>query len=267
MIVMPPCFNAGDIVYFFFDTYDANGASVTITGLIVGDIEVYKNGSTTQRSSDNGYVLLDTDGIDFDGTTGLHGFSIDTSDNTDAGFWTDGAQYLINVNAITVDAQTVRFSYFLPLGYSLRAITAGRKVAVSAAGHVGPDFANIGSPTTTVNLSGTTIKTATDVATAVAAVQADLPQRVTKNVALNNFQFLMVDAADHVTGKTGLTITATRLIDNGTFAPCANAASEVASGFYRINLAASDLNGDVITFLFTAAGADARSITFITQPT
>ena len=115
MIVMPPVFHAGDTVYLYFDTYDSAGASVTITGLAVTDIEVYKNGSVTQRASDNGYALLDTDGIDFDGAVGLHGFSIDTADNSDASFWANGAQYLVHVNAITVDLQTVRFSYLLVL--------------------------------------------------------------------------------------------------------------------------------------------------------
>lgn len=120
MTPMPSCFSAGDTIYFPFDTYDSSGGSVTITSLAVTDIEIYKNGSTTQRSSDNGYALLDTDGIDFDGTTGLHGFSVDTSDNSDAGFWVDGAQYWVNVNAITVDSQTVRFTYLLPLGLGVR---------------------------------------------------------------------------------------------------------------------------------------------------
>lgn len=179
MFVMPACFNSGDTIYFPFDSYDSNGASVTITGLAVTDIEVYKNGSTTQRTSDNGYTLLDTDGIDFDATTGLHGFSIDTSDNSDAGFWADGAQYWVNINAITVDSQTVRFTYFLTLGYLLRPTTAGRKLDVSSGGEAGVDWANVGSPTTTVNLSGTTVKTATDVETDTADIQTRLPAALT----------------------------------------------------------------------------------------
>lgn len=111
MFVLPPA-PAGSILYLPFDTYDGNGGSVTITGLAVTDIEIYKNGSTTQRSSDNGYALLDTDGIDFDGTTGLHGISIDLGDNSDSGFYAAGGQYWLNVNAITVDSQTVRFTYY-----------------------------------------------------------------------------------------------------------------------------------------------------------
>src|SRR5206468_3268834 len=47
---------------------------------------------------------------------------------------------------------------------------AGRTLDVTATGEAGIDWANIGSPTTVQGLSGTTIKTATDVATAVATL-------------------------------------------------------------------------------------------------
>ena len=101
---------AGDVLPIFFDTFDGGtGASITMTGLAVTDIEIYKDGSATQRASDAGYTLLDTDGIDFDGLTGIHGFSIDTGDNTDAGFYTVGAWFHVVVSAVTVDAQTVSF--------------------------------------------------------------------------------------------------------------------------------------------------------------
>jgi hypothetical protein len=89
--------------------------------------------------------------------------------------------------------------------------------------------------------------------------------RINKNTALNNFSFLMVDSTDHVTPKTGLTVTAERSIDGAAFAACANAVAEVGNGVYKINLAATDLNGDVITLKFTAAGADQRTITIVTQ--
>jgi hypothetical protein len=100
---------AGTTLYIPFTSYNAAGASVTLTGLAVTDVEIYKNGSTTQRSSDNGYALLDTDGIDFDGVTGLHGFSIDLSDNTDSGFYAVGSWYWVVVSTVTVDSQTVTF--------------------------------------------------------------------------------------------------------------------------------------------------------------
>lgn len=101
---------AGDTLPIFFDTFDGGtGASITMTGLAVTDIEIYKDGSTTQRASDSGYALLDTDGIDFDGITGIHGFSIDTSDNTDSGFYTTGSWFHVVVSTITVDSQTLSF--------------------------------------------------------------------------------------------------------------------------------------------------------------
>lgn len=97
------------VVYVPFNTFASNGASVTLTGLAVTDIEIYKNGGATQRASDNGYTLLDTDGIDFDGITGLHGFSIDLSDNTTSGFFAAGSNYMVAVSSVTVDGQTVNF--------------------------------------------------------------------------------------------------------------------------------------------------------------
>ncbi len=101
---------AGDVLPVFFASYDGGtGASAATTGLAVTDIEIYKDGSVTQRASDAGYVLLDTDGLDFDGLTGINGFSIDTGDNTDAGFYTVGAWFTVVVSAVTVDAQTVSF--------------------------------------------------------------------------------------------------------------------------------------------------------------
>src|SRR3972149_1416466 len=99
------------------------------------------------------------------------------------------------------------------------------------------------------------------------ATAADFPSDIKKNTALANFMFLMVDSTDHLTPKTGLTITATRSIDGAAFGACANAAAEVASGMYKISLAAADLNGDVITLRFTSATADDRLITIITTTT
>ena len=100
----------GDVLPILFDTFDGGtGASITMTGLAVTDIEIYADGGATQRASDAGYTLLDTDGIDFDGITGIHGFSIDLGDDTDAGFFEVGPWYHVVVSAITVDGQTVNF--------------------------------------------------------------------------------------------------------------------------------------------------------------
>lgn len=117
-----------DVLPVLFDTFDGGtGASITLTGLAVTDIEVYKDGLVTQRASDSGYTLLDTDGIDFDTITGIHGFSIDLSDNTDAGFYTVGPWYHVVVSSVTIDAQTVNF-----VACAFRIVSAARGMAGTA---------------------------------------------------------------------------------------------------------------------------------------
>jgi len=118
----------GDTLPILFSTYAAaTGASITMTGLAVTDIEIYKDGDVVQRASDAGYTLLDTDGIDIDGITGIHGFSINLADNTDAGFFTVGPWYHVVVSAITVDSQTVNF-----IAAAFRILAATRGMAGTA---------------------------------------------------------------------------------------------------------------------------------------
>jgi hypothetical protein len=174
---------ASSVLPFFFHTFDSTGASVTISSFAVGDILVYKGTSMTQRSSTAGFTLLDTDGIDLDGTTGIQGFSIDLSDNTDAGFYAVGSFYTVVVGPITINTKTVNFvagtfriiaaentagfqavdaakwNNLATVELPLVPTTAGRKLDVSAGGEAGVDWANVGSPTTAVDLSNTTIKT------------------------------------------------------------------------------------------------------------
>lgn len=172
---------ASSVLPFFFHTFNSSGASVTISNFAVGDILVYKGTSMTQRASTSGLVLLDTDGIDLDGTTGIQGFSVDLSDNADAGFYAVGSFYTVVVGPITVNANTVNFvagtfriiaaentvgfqavdaakwNNLATVELPLVPTTAGRKLDVSAGGEAGVDWANVGSPTTALALTGTTI--------------------------------------------------------------------------------------------------------------
>lgn len=90
--------------------------------------------------------------------------------------------------------------------------------------------------------------------------------RVSKNTALAGFQFFMVDQADGFTGMTGLTITATRSLDGAAFGACTNAATEIGDGWYTIDLAAGDLNGNTVALNFAATGAITATATIVTQP-
>lgn len=90
-----------------FSTYSSDdpAASITATGLAVGDIKIYKDASVTQRASTAGFAVS----ADFDSLTGIHYVQIDLSDNTTAGFFAAGSEYFIAVDSVTVDAGTIRF--------------------------------------------------------------------------------------------------------------------------------------------------------------
>jgi hypothetical protein len=157
-------------------------------------------------------------------------------------------------------------------------------------GGVGDVPATLGTPTD-LNLSGATVAgnlqdvfsqaigTHTDTAAILNAIPTNfgslsidtngrvkIQSGVPKNTALAGFGFVMVLASDHVTGATGLTVTATRSIDGGAFAACTNAVTEVGSGVYKIDLSAADLNGNVVVLKFAAATADTRLIEVLTTP-
>lgn len=116
------------------------------------------------------------------------------------------------------------------------------------------------------NVASRSTHTAADVwAVATRTLTSYTNVRLEKNVARNNFMFFMRQSSDHTSPATGLTITAQRSIDGAPFAACSNAVTEIGSGWYKINLAASDLNGDVIALKFTAVSADQRNLTVVTQ--
>jgi hypothetical protein len=155
---------SGDVLPIMFDSFDGGtGASITMSGLAVTDIEIYKDGSVTQRASDAGYTLLDTDGIDFDGITGIHGFSIDTGDNTDAGFYTVGAWFHVVVSTITVDAQTVSFIAAAFRLMPAESVAGKPKVDVDAFGGSAGNFASGRPEVNATHLAGQAITAAAGV--------------------------------------------------------------------------------------------------------
>ena len=101
----------GSTILIPFNAFDSNdpSASVIVSDFVVGDIGIYKGTSMTERGSTTGVVLLDTDGINIDAATGIHGFSIDLSSNATAGFYSAGSHYYVTVGPITIDAATVNF--------------------------------------------------------------------------------------------------------------------------------------------------------------
>lgn len=128
---------------------------------------------------DNGTTEI-TAGItltnDFDSRTGLHNVRIVASSGNG---YAAGTNIDVVVTSGTVDSVSivgeVVGSFSIEARSGLRPTTAGRTLDVSSTGEAGVDWANVGSPTTTVNLSGTSVKTATDVETDTQDLQSRTP--------------------------------------------------------------------------------------------
>lgn len=180
---------AGAVLPIPFASYaSASGASVTLTGLAVTDIEVYKGTSMTQRASDAGYTLMDTDGIDIDGITGIHGFSIDTGDNTDSGFYAVGSYFFVVVSAVTIDGQTVNF---IAANFRLKAAESVAGYPKADTSHFGGTAGTFSAGRPEVNTSHVagTAQTAGDIfarlgAPAGASMSADIAAVKTQTAAI-----------------------------------------------------------------------------------
>lgn len=147
-------YGAGDVLDFKFTTFrPSTGAPFTLAGTPA--ISVFKDNSVTQSTT--GITLT----VDFDAITGLNHVRITTA--SDATFYADGSMFECVITTGTVDSVSVVGScvgrFTLRDQACLYPTVAGRKLDVTTTGEAGIDWANIGAPTTTVALSGTTVST------------------------------------------------------------------------------------------------------------
>ncbi len=84
-----------------------------------------------------------------------------------------------------------------------------------------------------------------------------------KQSAGYELMILLVDSADHVTGKTGVTLTITASKTGGAFASITPTVTERGSGWYAVSLSSShtDSLGDLALHV-TATGADPVDVVF-----
>ena len=193
----------GADVYLVFDTADYTGASITGT-IAVADIEVYRQNTgainLTQRSSTTGFTL----DVDHDAMIGTHMIAIDTSDNTDAGFFAVGYDYFVKLNTVTVDSISISkwIGHFsLENRYSagaLRPTTAGRALDVTATGAAGIDWANVENQSTAVDLSATDIQLADTITTYTGNTEQTADHTAALAIAQTDL--------DTITGTDGVTL-------------------------------------------------------------
>lgn len=81
-----------------------------------------------------------------------------------------------------------------------------------------------------------------------------------KNFAYSNFMVYMVLSSDHLTPATGKTVSGTVSKNGGAFGALSNSVIEVSNGWYKVTLAAADINGTEIALTFTATATDAVNI-------
>jgi hypothetical protein len=143
------------------------GAPFALSG---GVISAYVDNGTTELTA--GITLT----ADFDGRTGLNHVRVVASSGNG---YASGTDVVLVITTGTVDSVSVVGEvvggFSIEFRSALMPTTAARTLDVSATGEAGVDWANVGSPTTTLNLSGTTIKTATDVETDTANIQTRIP--------------------------------------------------------------------------------------------
>lgn len=98
-------FAVGQEVYVWFNTFDSNdpSASVTMTTFVDTDVHIHKDDSLTQRNDAAG-VAVD---VDVDGIAGVHKITIQTADNTVADFYEAGHDYAVRIEGATVDGALI----------------------------------------------------------------------------------------------------------------------------------------------------------------
>lgn len=89
--------------------------------------------------------------------------------------------------------------------------------------------------------------------------------RKAKQSTAKNVMVLMVDSTDHVTGKTGLTLTITASKDGGAFASISPTVTERGNGWYSLALTAShtDTLGDLALHISGAAADPADMVLLV----
>ena len=250
----------------------STGAPFTLAGTPA--VAAYVGNSTTEITA--GITLT----VDFDARTGLNNVRVVA---TAANGYTAATNVQLVITAGTVDSVSVVGevvgSFSIAARSSLRPTVAGRTLDVSAGGEAGIDWANVGSPTTTVGLSGTTVKTATDVETDTADIQSKIGTpagaSVSADVAavkVDTAAILVDTGTDGVVvaagSKTGYSLTATTGLGNQTANITGNLSGSVGSVTGNVTgsvgslatQAKADVNAEADTAIADAALATAAAL-------
>ena len=173
-------FRLGETFDFKFTTRQISGAPFTLASSPV--ISAYPGNSTTQLTA--GITLS----VDFDSLTGLNNVRVVATSGNGYATATNYALVITTgtVNSVSVVGEVVGH-FSIEARSALMPTTAARTLDVSAGGEAGIDWANVGTPGSTVSLSATTVATVTTTATATAVTTVNgLAANVITATAIQN---------------------------------------------------------------------------------
>ncbi len=263
------------VIVFERLTTAAGAPSDFSDALEADDVKIYKGSSTTEKTSTNG-ITVDSSFDSGDRGVGILMISIDTSNDTgDAGFWVADAEYVVIVDPDTeqLDSTTITapVAQFSITNRSQPSVTGAVDWTTAEKEQIRSRLAMDGTQTDPTTNTGTiesiledTNELQTDDVPALIAGITGERDDPAKNVAYS-FDIVMFSSS---TGDptSGLSVVGQRAIEGGAFAAMTGTISEIGSGFYTVNASAADMNGDRISWRFTATGANPRSVTIYTQP-
>jgi hypothetical protein len=205
-----------------FTTVTTTGAPTTLAGTPV--ISAYVGNDVVQLTA--GITLS----VDFDGVTGLHNVRVVA---TSGNGYATASNYQLVITTGTVGGTSVVgyvvAEFSIEARSSLRPTTAGRTLDVSTGGEAGVDWANVGSPTTALNLSATNIDVDQVVASVSGAAGSVTGAVGSVTGAVGSVTGLTASDVGAIKTKTDFLPSATAGAAGGVFIAGANAATSVTT--------------------------------------
>ncbi len=235
----------GDILYFGFTTVDGTGLPTSLLGTPV--VSIHKDDDLTQSTA--GVTLS----VDFDGITGRNHIKVDTS--ADGTFYSAASDFSATITTGTVDGISV-------IGYEVGEFSIENRTQKADIRKISGSAVSTSSAQLGVNAVqlGATAQTGRDIGASVLLAANGL----TKNAAFTALPFIMRDEITRLP-TAGFTVSIQRKIGSGAFAAgTLSAVTDAGSGVYTVDGLAADSNGNYITFLAIATGADDTIFTIIT---
>lgn len=176
-------------------------------------------------------------------STLTRGLLVDTVSTVARALLVDTATVALNVNTATTVLNATVATYAAGMAPNTQVLaTTGNKLITDGSG-----FITVGTNND---------KTGYSLASGQLAIK--------KNATYPGFMFLMTDTASHAP-MTGLAVTGQYALTGGAFSAMASTGVEMAAGWYKIDLAAGELNAPISAIRLTAAGADDRCFTVFPQ--